>query len=321
MPAKKILKTGPLDDYADQVLGKIGDVVTVPDTSEGTLLEWIDEAVALIVRGVPKISAEVIRRGADLQVIGRSGVGYSNIDIAAATARRIPVVYAPGAGARAVAEASVTFMLSLTKKVLHWDQQMKSGNWESRFESMGGDLFGATVGIVGFGRIGQLVATMVRPFEMRTLVFDPFVAEDTAKQLQAELVDLETLVSQADFICLHCAETPETTGLINRELMEKVKRGAYLINLARGGIIESLDVLYDALEEGRLAAVALDVFEPEPPDVSHPIFRSEKCLTAPHALAGTAGAMSNIFRMMADGVAGCFRGEQPECVVNPEVFH
>jgi len=320
MPAKKILATGPLDDYANRVLGELGEIVLAPDTSEKTLLEWIDGAIALIVRGVPQISAEVINRSTDLKVIGRSGVGYSNVDIEAATARGIPVVFTPGAGARGVAEASITFMLALSKKVVHWDQQMKAGNWQSRFESKGGDLFGATVGIVGFGRIGQLVASMVRPFEMRTLAFDPFVDQETAKNLQAQLVDLETLVAQADFICLHCAETPETSGMIDRALLSQVKKGAFLVNLARGGIVESLDVLHEALEDGRLAGVALDVFEPEPPDIDHPIFRSEKCLTAPHAMAGTEGAMANIFCMMADGVAACFRGQRPDFVVNPEVF-
>jgi phosphoglycerate dehydrogenase-like enzyme len=320
MTRSKILLTGPLDDYAHRLLEEFGELDFVPDTSESTLLAGIDGAVALAVRGVPPISAAVIDRGTDLKVIGRTGVGYSNVDIAAATARGLPVVYAPGAGARAVAEASLTYMLALTKKVLHWDREMKAGNWKSRFDQQGGDLEGATVGIIGLGRIGQMVAEMVRPFQMRTVAVDPFVPADAAAAVGAELVDLDSLLAQSDFICLHCAQTQENTGLINRDRLARVKRGAFLINLARGGIVESLDVLHEALESGRLGGVALDVFEPEPPDVSHPIFRSDLCLTAPHAMAGTDKAMARIFQTTADGIAAVLRGERPQFVVNPEVF-
>ena len=316
----KILLTGPLNDYSNQVLSEFGDLVVASDTSESTLLQEIDGAIALVVRGVPQISADVIHRSPDLQLIGRSGVGYGNIDIGAATARRIPVVYTPGAGARAVAEASLACMLALTKKLLFWDREMKAGNWQSRFEHQGGDLEGATVGIVGLGRIGQLVAEMARPFQMRVLAFDPFVDATAAAAVDAQLVDLDTLLAEADFICLHCAQTEENTGLINRERLAKVKPGAFLINLARGGIIENLDVLHEALEAGRLGGVALDVFEPEPPDVSHKIFQSQRCLTAPHALAGTHSAMARIFKSMADDMAALFRGQRPRFVVNPEVL-
>lgn len=320
MNKSKILLTGPLDDYAHNLLGEFGDLHFAPDTSEETLLDGIEGAVALAVRGVPPISAAVIDRGSELKVIGRTGVGYSNVDVAAATARGLPVVYAPGAGARAVAEASLAYMLALSKKVLYWDQEMKAGNWKSRFEQQGGDLEGATVGIVGLGRIGQLVAEMARPFQMRIVACDPFVSEEVAAAVGAEVVELDSLLAQSDFICLHCAQTEENTGLFDRARIAKVKRGAYLINLARGGIVESLDVLHEAVESGQLGGVALDVFEPEPPDASHPIFRSSRCLTAPHAMAGTAKALARIFQATADGIAAVLRGERPQFVVNPEVF-
>lgn len=317
----KIVLTGPLDDYAHQVLEEFGDLHFVPDTSEPTLLQAVEGAVALVVRGVPTISSKVIHQSANLKVIGRSGVGYSNIDITAATVRSVPVIYTPGAGARAVAEASLTFMLALTKHVMFWDQQMKTGNWHSRFEKQGGDLHEATVGIVGLGQIGQLVAEMTQPFQMRALAFDPFVDPAAAAAVQAELVDLDTLLAESDFVCLHCPQTPETTGMINRDSLAKMKPGAFLINLARGGIIESLDVLHEALEAGQLSGVALDVFEPEPPDVSHPIFQSDACLTAPHSMAVTRLAMKRICKGLADDMAAFFRGEEPRFVVNPEVLN
>ena len=320
MPANHILATGPLDEYSNQVLEEFGEVVFAPDTSESTLLEWIEGAIALAVRGVPPITAEIIRRGENLKVIGRTGVGYNNIDIAAATERGLPVVYTPGAGARAVAEASMTYMLALTKKLVHWDQQMKAGNWQSRFESKGGDLYGATLGIVGLGRIGQLLAKFAQPFEMRILAYDPFLKQETADSVQAQLVELDDLLAESDFICLHCPETEGSKGLISRQRLARVKQGAFLINLARGGVIESLDVILESLEEGRLAGVALDVFEPEPPDFTHPIFASDKCLTAPHQMAVTHSSMGNILRSMADDMAAHLRGERPRFIVNPEVL-
>ena len=318
--AKRVLATGPLDDYANSVLEKFGELVFVPDTSESTLLEWMEGAVVLAVRGVPTINAAVINRSENLKIIGRTGVGYNNIDIAAATERRIPVVYTPGAGARAVAEASMAYMLALTKKVVHWDQQLKADNWKSRYEAQGGDLDGATLGIVGLGRIGQILASMANAFEMRILAFDPFVNQKTAHGLGIQLTELDDLLAQSDFVCLHCAQTEDTTGLINRERLDRIKRGAFLINLARGGVVDNLDVLHEALNDGRLAGVALDVFEPEPPDVSHPIFQSERCLFSPHAMAQSQRAMKNIMRSMADDIATFFRGERPRFVVNPEVL-
>ncbi len=320
MANKKILATGPLDDYAEKVLGEFGEIVFASDTSEPTLLSLIDGAVALAVRGVPPISANLINAGADLKVIGRTGVGYSNVDVAASTARKIPVIFTPGAGARAVAEASMTFMLALCKMVTHWDRELKAGNWKSRFESQGRDLDGGTLGIVGLGRIGQILAELAHPFNMTILAHDPYVEQKRAADLGVERVELDDLMRQSDFISIHCNQTEETTGMINRERIGLVKPGSYLINLSRGGLVESLDVLDEALESGTLAGVGLDVFEPEPPDVSHPIFKRDNCLTAPHSMGTTVGAMTRIYKSMSDDMAAVLRGERPGFVVNPEVF-
>jgi len=320
MSEKKILATGPLDDYAVGVLSDCGEFVTAPDNEESTLLEWIDGAVALAVRGIPPISAAVINKSPDLKVIGRTGAGFSNVDIEAATAKGIPVVYTPGAGARAVAEAAMAFMLALCKLVLHWDRETKAGNWSSRFESQGSDLEGATLGIIGLGRIGRILAQMAQPFQMKIVAYDPFLTPEQGAEAGAELIELDDLLKCSDFISIHCAQTQENTGLINRERINLVKQGAYLINLSRGGLVESLDVLHEALQDGRLAGVGLDVFEPEPPDVSHPIFKLDNCLTSPHAMGTTKGAMTRIFKTMADDIAAVLRGERPQFVVNPEVF-
>jgi len=320
MSKLRILVTGPIDDYSEGILGEFGELVFAPDTEEATLLEWIDGAIALAVRGIPPISADVINRSPGLRVIGRTGVGYSNVDIAAATARKIPVINTPGAGARAVAEAAITFMLTLVKLVPLWDRELKAGNWKSRFENQGGDLEGTTLGIVGLGTIGQQVAHLAGPFNMNILAYDPYTPAEKAAEVDAKLVSLDEVIESSDIICLHCAETDETRGFINRENIARFKKGAYLINLARGGIVESLDVLHEALQDGKLAGVGLDVFEPEPPDTRHPIFTLENCIVSPHSMATTKGAMKRVYRSMADDMAAVLRGEKPRFVVNPEVF-
>jgi D-3-phosphoglycerate dehydrogenase / 2-oxoglutarate reductase len=277
-------------------------------------------SLALVLRGQAPITAKVMDGAPGLKVIGRTGVGYDTIDIAAATARGIPVVFTPGVGARAVAEATIAFMLALCKMVPFWDRQLKAGNWKARYAQQGRDLDGKTLGIVGFGRIGQLVAEMARPFNMTILAHDPYALPARAAELGVELADLDDLMARADFISLHCPPTPETQGFINRRRLELVKPGTYLINLARGSVIESLDLLDEMMTNGQLGGVALDVFEPAPPDVSHPLFKHENCITAPHAMATTVGAMTRIFRSMADDMAAILEGRKPQFVVNPQVL-
>lgn len=316
----KVLATAPLDAYATGVLSGFGEFVIAPDMRESTLAEMMDGVVALAVRGAAPITEAVLARAPHLRVIGRTGVGYDIVDIAAASRRGIPVVYTPGAGARAVAEAAMTFMLALSKLLVFWDHQLKSGNWKSRLETQGGDLDGRTLGIIGLGRIGRVLAEMARPFNMTILAYDPYLESTAGQDLGVHMVDLEELLRHADFVSLHCPQTPETRGMINRERLSWMKPGSYLINLARGGVIESLDLLDEALARGHLAGVALDVFEPSPPDISHPLFRHPNCLTSPHAMATTQAAMTRIFRSMADDMAAVLRGERPNFVVNPDVL-
>ena len=320
MSKEKILATGPIADVATRILEEYGEIVIAPDFAEETLIEQVEDAMALVVRGEGVGSARVIDAGKKLRVIGRCGVGYNNIDIAAATARNIPVVFTPGAGARAVAEGAMSMMLALCKDLSYWDGQLKAGNWHSRFETRNRDFDGATVGIVGFGRIGQLLATMLQPFQCTILAHDPYVESSVAQELDTKLVSLEQLFEQADFISIHAVVTDETRGLIDGKLLGRLKQDCYLVNMARGELIESLDLLEEAMADGRLAGVGLDVFSPEPPNVSHPIFQRANCLTAPHSLGVTVRSTENIFGSMARDMAAIFRGEQPKFLVNPEVL-
>lgn len=316
-----ILATGPVDRVAIDILSPFGEVQVAPNGEPESVLPLVSDAIALAVRGGGRIDQRVIEAGRKLRVIGRSGVGLDNVDVEAATRHGIPVVFAPGASASAVAEGAMTYMMVLCKRITYWDRQLKKGRWETREQSRPADLRGAVLGIVGLGNIGQTLAKLARPFDMSSiLAHDPYVAPETALELGVELVSLEDLLAAADFISLHAPLTPKTRGLINARNMKLVKRGAYLVNMARGGVVDSLDTLYDALNQGTLAGVGLDVFEPEPPDVSHPIFRHPGCLTSPHVLGMTHGAMSRIFQTMAEGMAAVLQGSRPRFIANPEVF-
>lgn len=320
MTSPSIACSGPIGEVAIEILKPFGEIVVAEDSSEEALLRILEGAVGLVLRGDGSGSARVIGEATRLKVIGRSGVGFDKVDIAAANARKIPVVITPGANSQAVAEAALAYMLALGKKVIHWDRQLKQGNWKSRFEQSPGDLEGATLGIIGFGRIGCRLAQLIRPFGMNVLACDPFVTAGTAGVQGATLVELEELVRKSDFVSIHAVLTDETRGLINQRLLGLMKPGAFLINLARGAVIESLDALYEALTSGPLAGVALDVFDPEPPEVSHPIFQLENCLTAPHAICMSKRAMSNSFKMMAEDMAAVLQGRRPKYVANPEIF-
>jgi D-3-phosphoglycerate dehydrogenase / 2-oxoglutarate reductase len=315
-----VLATAPLDAYATGVLSAFGQFKVSPDIKESTLAGMMDGVVALAVRGAAPITEAVLANAPALRVIGRTGVGYDSVDIAAATRRGIPVVYTPGAGARAVAEATFAFMLALCKQVTYWDQQLKAGNWNSRYDAQGGDLDGRTLGIVGLGRIGTLVAGIAKPFNMTVIAADPYLSAEDAATRGARLVPLETLLREADFISMHCPHNAETRGMINRARLSLVKPGSYFINLARGGVVDGLDPIYEALRSGQLSGAAIDVFDPSPPDVAHPLFQLPNCLTSPHAMATTAGAMTRIFKSMADDMAAILRGAVPQFVVNPDVL-
>jgi len=320
MTTPRIACSGPIGEVAFTILKPFGEIVVADDGSEGALLSIVRDAVGLVLRGDGIGSARVIEAATELKVIGRSGVGYDLVDIPSANARKIPVIITPGANAQAVSEAAITFMLALCKKTYYWDAEFKKGNWTSRFGEFSGDLDGATLGIIGFGRIGQTLARLIRPFNMTVLAHDPFVKKETADALDVNLVELEDLLKQSDFVSLHTLLNDDTRGLINRERIALMKPGSYLINLARGGVIENLDVLYEALTEGRLAGAGLDVFEPEPPDVSHPIFKLPNCLTSPHAIAMTHRGMYRSFKMMAEDMAAVLKGGKPKYLANPEIY-
>ena len=315
-----ILATAPIDQTAIDILSPYGEIITAPDDSEETLVSLAADAEVIVVRGVAQITETIIEAADKLKVIGRTGVGINNIDIASATARGIPVVFTPGANSRAVAEAAMAFLLALAKRVTYWDSQTKANKWNSRYHSMNDDLEGTTLGIVGFGNIGQQLARLATPFDMKIIACDPYTRPDIATELGVEMVPLDELIKRSKYISLHTVLTPETEGMINDKNLQYLQTGSYLINLSRGEAIDSLDTILEALNDGRLAGAGLDVFVPEPADISHPIFKHPNFLTAPHVASLTKNAIDTIHLWMANDIKAVLEGERPKNLVNPEVL-
>jgi D-3-phosphoglycerate dehydrogenase len=315
-----IVATGPVDTATADILAPYGSLVVASEGNEAALLPLMRRALGLIVRGGGVATKAMMSAAPHLRVIGRSGAGYDSVDLRAATDRKIPLVYVPGTGAHAVAEAGVALIFALAKNLFHWDHEMKTGNWQSRFLSNPKDVAGSVIGIVGFGKIGSTMAELLRGFNARLLAYDPLVSPEKGLPFAVELTTLEELLRLSDFVSLHAPLNTATRGLINRASLERMKPGAFLINLARGGLIESLDVLCEFLKNGRLAGAALDVFEPEPPDHTHPLFQLPNLITAPHALGMTEATMRQIFKSMADDMAAVLDGRPPRFVVNAEVL-
>jgi D-3-phosphoglycerate dehydrogenase len=308
----RIVATGPVFPPAEDVLGEIA-VAPAPD--EDSLLPLLGDAEALIARGDATISERLIDAAPALRVIGRTGVGVERIDLDAATKRGIPVVIAPDAGSDSVAEGALALMLALAKDLNALDRAVRDGRWSARDELELWDVGGTTVGVIGLGRIGRRVAALVQALGARVLGHDPYVERSD----EVELVGLETLFGESDYISLHAPLTRETRGLVDARLLS-LARGAVLVNLGRGGLISSLDDLLAALESGSLRAVGLDVFDPEPPDPGHPLFAHPRVLLSPHALGLSRRARRQLFAEVAEGIAAVLRGERPRAIANPEIY-
>lgn len=319
---RRFIATATVPDVTHRILAPHGPIEVTSDNEQVTLDESVDDdVIGIILRGSSGAPGDLIRRATGLRVIGRTGVGYDSVDVDAATECGVALITTPGANTNTVAEASVAYLLTLNKRIAYWDQQMKARNWPARDEFLACDIAGLTVGIIGFGSIGRALARLLGPFQVTLLAHDPYADAAAAEELRVELVELDTLLERSDTVCLHTALTEQTRGMIGRDQIAAMKPGAFLINLARGSVVESLDVILAGIENGPLAGAALDVFDPEPPNFDHPIFRHPAVLTAPHAMAMTRGAMDRMAKMMAEGMAAVLNGERPpHVVVNPEAL-
>ena len=316
---QRIVATAPIDTTAIEILQQVAPVEIAPSTDEETMLGLLEDTVALVVRGEGRVTGRMIDACPTLRVIGRTGAGFDSIAVAAATARKIPVINAPVSGF-AVAEAALALLLALVKKIPLCDSIVKSGQWQKRYDFKTGDLADHTLGIVGLGKIGAHLAKLAQPFGMTVLGYDPFVSSEKAGVPWVEMMELPELLPRSDFVSLHVPLMEQTRGLINRERLALIKPGAILINTSRGGVVESLDALAEALDAGQLSAVGLDVFPTEPPDSSHRIFKDSRVLCAPHVLGVSNLAMDRIYRSMATDMVAVLQNRSPQYCVNPEVI-
>lgn len=277
----------------------------------------IGRAELLIVRGTP-LGAAAIDGAPCLRAIARTGAGYDNLDVEAATRAGIPIVYAPEVGSGPIAEGTIALILAAAKRLRELSEIVHTTAWESRYEVMGLDLEGACAGVVGLGAIGRRVAALCCALGMVVIGHDP--AADGPMPAGVERVTLEELVARADVITLHCALTERTRGLVDRELLSRCKPGAVFVNAARGAMVQDEDVLADALATGRLSAVALDVHPSEPPRIGHRLYSDPRVISTPHAVGLTQRWNEEVFRALADGVASVLAGGRPPNLLNPEAL-
>ena len=281
--------------------------------SEDELLEALPGAHALIVRSATQVDLAALEAGADLAVIGRAGIGLDNVDVEAATRRGVMVVNAPQSNIISAAEHTMALLLSQARNVPQAHAALKAGRWErSRWEGV--ELAEKTLGIVGLGRIGKLVAQRALAFGMRVVAYDPFVTADRARQMNVELLTLDQLVAESDFLTIHLPRTKETTGLIGRDLLTKAKPSLRVINVARGGIVDE-NALAEAVRDGLIAGAALDVFATEPTTQS-PLFELDAVVVTPHLGASTREAQDKAGATIADMVQLALAGEFVPFAVN-----
>jgi len=281
--------------------------------------EQIGEAQGVIVLS-PTVTAQSVSSSENLLVVARFGVGYDTVDVNACTAAEVLVTIATGAVERSVAEATVGWMIALTHHLRVKDRLFRSGQWDERSKFMGCELRGRTLGVIGLGAIARKTIELLRSFGMNPpIAYDPFINVGTAASAGARLVSLEALLTQADFVSIHCPLTEKTRGLIGARELEQMKPEAYLLNTARGGIVDE-KALYEVLKNRRIAGAALDCFDREPVTSPHPFAELDNVLLAPHCIAWTGELFRDIGRSAWQVMIDLSLGNRPQGVLNPEVF-
>ncbi|MGA1194871.1 MAG: phosphoglycerate dehydrogenase [Candidatus Latescibacterota bacterium] len=313
----KVLIADSLADGWQDVFQTVPDIQVDVNTglSEDDLCGIIGEYAGLIVRSATKVTQRVIEAGHNLKAIGRAGAGVDNIDLDAATARGIVVMNAPGGNTISTAEHAMAMLLSLSRNIPQATASMKAGEWE-RKKYTGVELDGKTLGIVGAaGRVGQQVARRARAFGMRILGADPFLSDDLARQLHIKPVTYDELFAQADYITLHTVLTDQTHHLISKEALDNCKKSVRIINCARGELIDE-DALLEAIESGKVAGAALDVFQEEPPRKDHPLVNRPEVICTPHQGASTFEAQEKVARQIAGDLRDALLGKPVASALN-----
>lgn len=269
---------------------------------------------AMIIRSATKVTPDLLEAASKLKVIARAGTGLDNVDIPAATDKGVVVMNTPGQNSNAAAELAVGMLFALSRHVPRGTAGLKSGKWEKK-QLQGRELKGKTLGVIGLGNIGAIVAELARGIKMNVIGFDPFFTDDQIRERGAEPVTFDDLLARSDYVTVHVPKTEETTHLFRAETLAKMKDGAYLVNCARGGIVDE-EALCDALEAGKLAGAALDVFETEPPAENHRLLFRDELVCTPHLGASTAEAQVNVAVAAAEQIIGYLKDGEAVNAVN-----
>jgi D-3-phosphoglycerate dehydrogenase len=313
----KVLITEKLADPGVELLKDEFEVDVLLGLGHEEFLERIGEYDGLIIRSATKVTAEVIERAENLKAIGRAGIGVDNIDLEAATKRGVLVANAPESNTVAAAEHTLGLMLSAARRIPAADSSLREGEWK-RSAFKGVEVSEKTLGLVGLGHVGAIVARGATGMGMRVLAYDPYVSEDRMRSMNVDRAEtLDEVFESADFVSLHVPRTPQTAGMVDAGALERMKPSAYLINVARGGIVDEM-ALYNALKNGTIAGAALDVFAEEPTTDS-PLFSLPNVVVTPHLGASTAEAQDRAGVTAAEQVAIALRGAVPMHAINAPV--
>ncbi|WP_409199774.1 phosphoglycerate dehydrogenase [Methanobrevibacter sp. DSM 116169] len=310
----KILVADSINEKGIEILKKEVDVVVDPTITPENLLKTINEYDGIVIRSRTKVTKEVIEVADNLKIIARAGVGVDNVDVNAATDKGIMVVNSPESTSITVAEHTMGLMLSLARKLSIADKSVKEGKWEKK-KFMGMELKNKTLGIIGMGRIGSQVVSRCKAFKMDTIVYDPYLPDEAANQMGVDLTDLETVLKNADFISIHVPLTTETKHLISTEEFKIMKDSSFIINCARGGIIDE-KALYHALKDDVIGGCALDVYEEEPPKKDSKLFELDNIILTPHIAASTKEAQRDAAIIVAEEIISLSKNETPQNILN-----
>ena len=284
------------------------------------LLSKTRNVAGLLTLLTDKVDAPLMDAAPQLKVISNCAVGFDNIDIPAATQRGIAVGNTPGVLTETTADFAFTLLMAAARRVAEGDRYTRAGKWKTWGLSLllGQDIYGATLGLVGLGRIGAAMAKRAKGFDMRVLYYDPYRRQDLEQQLGITYVDLDTLVRQADFVSVHTPLTDETRHLVNLDLLRKMKKTAIVINTSRGPVVDQA-ALYTALRDGMIAGAALDVTDPEPIALNDPLLTLENCIVAPHIASASVTTRTKMATMAAENLLAGLSGNELPNPVNPKV--
>ena len=309
----KVLIADAINEKGIENLREVAEVVVDTEITPEELANTIHEYNGIIVRSRTKVTADIIEKADNLQIIARAGVGVDNIDLDAATEKGIMVVNSPESTSVTVAEHTMGLILSMARKISIADKSVKERKWEKK-QFMGVELRNKTLGVIGMGRIGSQVVNRCKAFGMDAMAYDPYLPEEVAKQMGVDLTDLDTVLKNSDFITIHVPLTPETKHSISTDQFEIMKDTAYIVNCARGGVIDE-DALYDALSNNKIGGAALDVYEVEPP-VDSKLFELDNIVLTPHIAASTKEAQRDAAIIVADEIIELAKGNNPRNVLN-----